>query len=99
MASLFDQVKEKRNCPENLSYEEIRPFYQGHIHTHIGSNCILKQLSRGSVAIVIIQMCAQNPGGSPGYAGDRQENTPGSDISLEDELSMELLSSGFRAGP
>lgn len=58
VASLSKQAKEKRNCPGNLSYEEICPFYQGHIHTRTGGNCILKQLGRDSVAIGIIKMCA-----------------------------------------
>lgn len=77
MASLSDQAKEKRTCPGNLSYEEKCPFYEGQIHTHTGDNCLLKHLACDSVAIVIIKMCAQNPGGSPGYAADKQENIPG----------------------
>lgn len=71
MASLSDQAKEKRNCPGNLSYKEICPFYKGHIYTHTDDNCILKQLARDSAAIVITKMCAQNPAGSPGYVADK----------------------------
>lgn len=56
--------------------KEICPFYQGHVHTRTGGNCFLKQLANDCVAIVIIKMSAQSPGGSPGCGAGKQ-NTPG----------------------